>query len=150
MRRNKIVISLSVLVVLSLIVFGGIFFNQHSNKYDAATKSVTAPNELKLTLKKSEEAKYLGKSKKNNLETYTIGIQNLGKSMVSLGAIDFKAELSNKKSIMVDPVYEAFYLDAQPGKTVKENLYFKVPKDKKVTKLIYQTDTNITVELDIK
>ncbi|MGG5357907.1 MULTISPECIES: DUF4352 domain-containing protein [unclassified Enterococcus] len=150
MRKNKLVIILSALAVLALIIFGGMRLNDHSKKYDEATKSVTAPNEIKLTLKKSEEAKYLGKSKKDNLETYTIDVQNQGKSTVSLGAIDFQAKLSNKKSIMVDPAYEAFYLDAEPGKTTTENLYFKVPKDKKVTKIIYQTDTNKTVELGIK
>lgn len=161
-RNRKYLIAIIVIAVM----LGGYFGFTSNNKSNVAepktsesgtlsNEDIITDNNLKIIIGNLTSHKYEGedkKSKSKNTELIIVPIEitNLGESDTTVGAIDFKLKLDDKKDIFVDANREAFVVDVKPDQTIKKKLFFKADKSKKVSELIYNSDIDKSIAIPIK
>lgn len=150
MKKQRKYIIVGVIVLILALISGGVYLKNSTTQNNAAQSSVISPNGLKLSISGKETSEYINKSKSYNLITLKIKIKNEGTDNISIGAVDFEVKLSDGKILIPDSSYNGFYLEAKSDTEKEENLFFKVPKSQKITKLVYHNDSKNDVELEVK
>lgn len=151
-----------VLLVLAVVIVASATYlvtqntdaNVKETKKESATLSdgdTITENNLKIVLGAVTTHDYEGSdSKDEQLIVIPVKITNLGESETTVGAIDFKLQLSNKEELYTDSDKEAFVADIKPNKTVKKNLFYRLNESDEIKKLIYNSDIDQSTSFSIE
>lgn len=151
MKANKTFLITAIVLIVIVLSGIGVYTKSHSlsQQEKGKTQNIVLSNGVMLSSDGVELVKYTGKEATDSLGVAKVEISNEGGTDVPMGAIDFEAKLANGKILSPDSNYSGFYFTSKPGDNTQRSLFFKIPKNEKIDKLIYHSDMKNKVELDV-
>lgn len=151
MKINKKITIITLVITALMFTVIGVYMNKQSSlQHNKETvQPVALTNGVILSTENVELMKYTGEKTTDSLAAVKVEISNEGGTNVPMGAIDFEAKLSNGKILSPDSNYSGFYFTSKSGEKDQRSLFFKIPKNEKIDKLIYHNDMKNKVELNV-